>query len=211
MYNRRARAKGYFERVAMENFICEACKKETNKQYRTSNGDFFCETCYNTTVTDINCAGEIYEKVKKELEAEGFEPINGFVGLFLVDKADAQQIGENVRGYFSPITESISSIKILTDMAYVDFLTVLAHEHIHAWLHHNTPLGNESYFCEGFAQIGAYIIAKKNPSYEMEVCLRHLADNKDLIYGNHFQYMLMLLEKYGLHYLIAKAKEGKKF
>lgn len=192
--------------------ICCACGRIIGDVQITKNGETLCRYCYETIIDEVDKAKSLYDKVKIDLEKAGFDTVKGEVVLSLANKDDvAKKMGENCRGYFSPFTNKMSLIRILNELTYVEFLSVVAHEHIHAWLHHNTLIGNTTYFSEGFAQLGSYIVCKQNKSDEMDIYLRKLEENKDLIYGNQFLYMLKLFEKHGLSHLIERAKEGKEF
>ncbi len=193
--------------------ICNNCGKETCSTLRAAYPSIVCPECYKEIVSNINIANRLYNEVIDKLEVVGFERLKGEVKLSLIDEREMVKVmNKKHLGYFHGLISPFASdIKVLQNLTKEAFLDTIAHEHIHAWMHYNTPLKNNIKLCEGIAQLGGYLLSRQYYSAKMSYYLHYnLFVNPDPIYGEQFRYLNDVMQKYGITYIIEKIRNGEK-
>lgn len=168
---------------------CASCGQFCNKEAKDIGlGQMVCKHCqkYNVTKSigmDIaHFVKGIYSKT----------PI-GEVTHWHFKTIDAQGLykktgDKNVRGLAQSVGDDYT-IYVYMALSRVAFAQVLAHEilHIYQYQNHISPPRAK---CEGFCNLGSYVILKRINNPEAKAAIENLKNNPDLIYGEGFRFML---------------------
>jgi hypothetical protein len=111
---------------------------------------------------------------------------------------------KNVRG----LAQSIGldyTVYVYMELSRVAFAQVLAHEvlHIYQYRNHISP---PKAICEGFCNLGSYIVLKQINNAEAKAAIESLKRNPDPIYGEGFRHMLSIFEAGGWDAAIMEVK-----
>lgn len=124
--------------------------------------------------------GEVTHWHFKAIDAEGMYKKTGDMNV----RGLAQSIGTDYTVY------------VYMALSRVAFAQVLAHEvlHIYQYRNHISPTKAK---CEGFCNLGSYVILKHINNSEAKAAIESLKKNPDPIYGEGFRYMLSVYEAGG--------------
>lgn len=97
------------------------------------------------------------------------------------------------------------TIFIFRELSRVAFAQVLAHEmlHVYQYVHHISP---SKELCEGFCNLGSFVILEKIHTKEAENAIKCLKENPDPIYGDGFRVMLAAYQEGGWNAALRKLK-----
>jgi len=210
---------------------CDSCwtpynlykvEEETNR--------YICKTCLEHEVTEHNMQ-PILKRVLVYLAAFGFDDIQmDSIAIHIISKSEMQQRYGSAAGLhcgYSTIcnekgrADFHQDIYILDHYNEIRFAGTLAHELIHAWqLEQNITDFNmynedDTYRkkCEGFANIGAYIVYKQiyneTKSDIAKLYIEQMKVETDEAYGVAFRKIWERCKKVGRHQIIKEARMNK--
>lgn len=111
----------------------------------------------------------------------------------------------NARGLARSV-DSDYTIFIYRELSCVSFAQVLAHEmlHIYQYSHHIHP---EKSKCEGFCNLGSYVVLKVINNKEAKAAIDTLLANPDPVYGDGFRHLLAIYKQGGWEACIKEIKQ----
>lgn len=213
---------------------------DKNKSQHLSANEYLCETCQKNHVTTMTMKTYI-DKTLQILYEVGFRDIQkDWIKVSLMSRAEMNQKIKFITasGFHCEITPSTVSVRgrydfnqqvcILDHLSPIEFMQVFAHEILHAWQLQNNINDYIDYdtdifakrACEGFANLGSYIIydyfdsPKFNPEIRNFVRFKKsmMEKNTDDIYGLPFRKIINSQDKNDKgrwHKLIKAARESK--
>ena len=189
-------------------------------------GRALCSECHSSEVSTFQEIQSAKLDVIEQMHQAGFEYIPDYIKVelsqdqqLLNQRMQASPTG-NIHGFTRTSQRNIPgyglilehSISVLSGLPRVAFMSVLAHELLHVWIHEN-KLGHLSHAeVEGFCNLGAALILNKALDSKdaplAEVLLRRMAEDKDLAYGEGYRAMAWRLENSTWRELIAILKNS---
>jgi len=164
---------------------------------------------------------QIKKSVLNHLAKVGFADIQpDWVSVSFISKEQMMAECEGASGYHTSIDIFNETIKVDEDQHMSDIYATLAHEYLHAWqmqnklpefirYHENDVFKN---LCEGFAQLGSYLIYKSFSEngdwYSKQRLLQMFMDNRPE-YGIAFQKLYKRLDLIGWAAIIKEARQHK--
>lgn len=206
--------------------ICGSCGRIISKQsseggFILNDGRIVCGKCNKTAVTTMKQVGHSEKKVLRILAAAGlFIPEKHPVHL--VDQAELSEIGDGLynkdtKGFTNSLTKSLGrkiisvdhTVYILTNLAEIKFMGVLAHEFLHVWLNEQgikLPITET----EGFCNLGTMLVNKAHQEPVAKILQENLEKNPDPVYGDGYRIMKTKLDKLGWDKLIGEIRNSLK-
>ncbi len=217
--------------MAFVDRYCDSCWTLCNLHKVEEETDrYICETCLKHEVTEYNMQ-PILKRVLVYLAAFGFDDIQtDSITIHIISKAEMHKRYGSAAGLhcgYSTIfnekgrADFHQDIYILEHYNEIRFAGTLAHELIHAWqLEQNITDFNkynddDTYRkkCEGFANIGAYIVYKQiYKETNSDIAKRYIEQMKeetDEAYGVAFRQIWERCKKVGRHQIIKEARMNK--
>lgn len=206
--------------------ICGSCGRIISKQssdggFILSDGRIICGKCNQRAVTTLKQVGHSEKKVLRILAAAGlFIPEKHPVHL--VDQAELSEIGDGLynndtKGFTNSLTKSLGrkivsvdhTVYILTNLAEIKFMGVLAHEFLHIWLNEQgikLPLHET----EGFCNLGTMLVNTAHKEPVAKILQENLEKNPDPVYGDGYRLMKTKLDTLGWDKLIGEIRNSLK-
>ena len=208
------------EHDGIEPSLCSSCGRIISQMSSKGGhvlGDLriTCSICSKSSVTKTEQVKQLAGKVKKTLAPVGLTIPNN-IPIHLVDKNQLAKIAaemhtDGTKGFTSSKTtsrgEKIISIKhkiyILHSLPKIEFMGVLAHEYLHAWLNEK-QIELSPAETEGFCNLGVMLLNSSTLNPLAQILTLNMEKNPDPVYGDGYRKMKKLLDKLGWKSLIEK-------
>ncbi|UCD94806.1 MAG: protein DA1 [Candidatus Zixiibacteriota bacterium] len=207
---------------------CESCGRFISEEItgggsRYPDGRHICNLCKSKALTDLDRAGEVFDKVKLQLAGENIRIEDDDIKLHLVDKNQLKEMSgedsDSQKGYTRYKYTKIGNhqaakhfdIYVLDAMPEMNFISIAAHELMHVWQHENSPAKNDPAFCEGSCNYASFLVLKHYSGEIAEYLIDNLNRDDDKIYGDGFRRVKKLAEDHGLDYWLRHLKSHKNF
>lgn len=112
---------------------------------------------------------------------------------------------KNTRGLAQAVGSDYT-IFIYRELSRVAFAQVMAHEMLHIY-QYNRNIHPEKSLCEGFCNLGSYVVLKAIHAKEAKAAIENLKNDKDSVYGDGFRRLLAVYKKGGWQDAILEIKK----
>ncbi len=200
--------------------LCESCNRLISKNL-TDGGYLIkkrsiCNICWVHVINDAKDVKNIYYKLREELMGLGLDNIPKSIPIKLIDsKEELYRISsipssDGLQGYTKYTYQTIGkkkvnekfTIYILSNLHWLNFRAVLAHEMLHVYLFNNGISLKES-LIEGFCNLGSKYVYDSSPENKIsELKLESMFKNSNPKYGKGFRIMNSELEMKGWRLLL---------
>jgi hypothetical protein len=190
--------------------------------YVYADGRTICGICKQTVVETNSDVMRSRNTVLATLHAVGITNIPTTIPINVVDRKRLKKYStshhpDNSKGFTTcettyrnnqPVSRK-QTIYILNGLPQLEFNGVLAHEIMHVWLNENGIVLTEPE-TEGFCNLGAMQIYRKDGSRFAQVLLENLEKDTDSVYGDGYRDMKKRVETIGWSRLLQQLRSRKK-
>lgn len=199
--------------------VCSECAESTPRcvccgQFCDSNsidvgtGERLCTYCQQHYMKKKDCA-----RIVRFINRIYSKSVIGEIHNWKLKVMDAPKMLEvtgspRVRG-LAEKRGDIYTVYIFRQLSKVQFANVLAHELLHIWMY-NRKLDPPPEYCEGFCNLGSYIVLSNIDIEEAKMGRKALMQSDDPIYGEGFRICKLLYEEGGWPKVINEIKRLSK-
>lgn len=183
-----------------DRILCSCCNRFVCKGGMSLNdGRFLCSDCVSTVVKDEKHIELVKKKVLEIFKINGLNDISENIPIKIVSvdymahltgsgMKSTNQLGFTMtKGYYSLYGKKLShEIFMLDWQERTMFAGTLAHEYLHVWQNEKC-IKLESSLCEGFCNLGSFIIYKAINSKLSHFLFEQMKKNPDPVYGDGFR------------------------
>ncbi|MFA6883712.1 MAG: hypothetical protein WCQ55_01180 [Paludibacteraceae bacterium] len=222
-----------------KNVVCSFCKKRIVGKYYidwvghticSSHPLIYCASCgqfCDSNAVDIGNGEKVCVHCQRNrIEKNDWRTIAGFIKsvyskteignvanwhLMMISATELYKKtnDKNTRGLAQAIGSDYT-IYVYRELSRVAFAQVLAHEMLHIF-QYNQGYRPDKARCEGFCNLGSYVVLKTIGNKEAQAAMRSLETNKDLVYGDGFRLMRQVYEKSGWKGTIEELRMSSSF
>jgi len=185
-----------------------------------------CKSCYSVAIKPGDQIDKVKQFVIYKLYDTGFNDLRiedvtiGIVSAQKMAEIRRAPVNLQIKGFNMSTVSTTTSLGILTSRKFkhnifmlthltnTEFVGMLAHEMLHAWLVQNgVKMSNKME--EGFCNMGSYLMYSSTLGELAKMQLKSLHENPDPIYGDGFREMYDLFKRLGWKELIRNVKEKR--
>ncbi|MCM1317533.1 MAG: hypothetical protein NC241_05080 [Bacteroides sp.] len=200
---------------------CDSCGQyitSRDKCREVERGRHICLACLANEVTDENFEW-VLNQVMRRLYNAGFQDIQpDWITFRMVTKKEmSNALSENAAGMHTGVSIMDQLIWVLDHSNRIAIAATLAHEILHSWqmknqLAHYRDYSKSEYamrICEGFAQMGSWLILDTIDHPFARWRRDRMFDNDDEAYGVAFKIIFERYKQIGWHGIIREARLNK--
>lgn len=187
--------------------MCFSCHRfVSSNDSRLPDGRWVCSQCLKVEVAEQKHIDWVYSRVLQCFSQHGITDLPKGIKIALVPYSKLCQLSGLPKGAIghqygvTVTTQSFFSqshkVYLLDHLHRINAAGVLAHELLHVW-QNERHITLPPQLCEGFCNLGSYIVYQMIGNEMSQVLVRYLKDSPDPIYGDGFRIALAIYEHVG--------------